>query len=242
MRYAIFSDIHSNLEALNSVLEACKRESVDKYLCIGDVVGYASNPAECIDLIRNTALVCVAGNHDWAVVNLFSTEYFNPTAREAIFWTGRNIEEDRRYFMESLELVFKNEHLIMVHGSLNSPGEFNYMVDTYIAQESFMLMERNICFIGHTHIPGVFIQDKNGKVSYRGDYDIDIKVFDKYIVNVGSVGQPRDNNPKASYCIFDSDKKEVRIKRVAYDIEAARNKIIKAGLPVSLGDRLLSGR
>lgn len=242
MRYAIFSDIHSNLEALNSVLEACKKESVDKYLCIGDVVGYASNPKECIDLIRNTAMVTMAGNHDWAAVNLFSTDYLNPAAREAIFWTRRNLDEERRYFLESLELVFKNEHLILVHSSLNSPEEFNYMVDTYIAQESFMLMESNICFIGHTHVHGVFIQDKNGKVTYRSDYNTNIKPLEKYIVNVGSVGQPRDNNPKASYCIFDTDKKEVRIKRVAYDIEAARNKIINARLPVSLGDRLLSGR
>jgi predicted phosphodiesterase len=242
MRYAIFSDIHSNLEAFNSVLEACKKESVDRYLCIGDVVGYASNPTECIDLVRDAAVVCVAGNHDWAAVNLFSADYFNKEAREAIFWTRRNLDEERRNFLGSLQLVFKNEHLIIAHGSLNSPEEFNYTTDVHAAQESFMLMESNICFIGHTHVPGVFIQDKFGGLSYRSDCDINIKELEKYIVNVGSVGQPRDNNPKASYCIFDTEKKEVRIKRAVYDIEAAREKIINARLPVSLGDRLLSGR
>lgn len=242
MRYGIFSDIHSNLQAFSSVIEACKKESIDQYLCIGDVVGYAVNPAECIDLVKNIAKVSVAGNHDWGTVNLFSIDYFNPAAAKAIFWTRHNLDENARFFLGSLKTVYKNEDLTLVHGSLNNPEVFNYMLDTDTAVESFKLMENNICFVGHTHVAGLFIQDKNFKVSYSNEDNINIIPQDKYIVNVGSVGQPRDNNPKASYCIYDTDKKEIRIKRIDYDIETARKKILDAGLPNFLGDRLLLGR
>ncbi len=242
MRYGIFSDIHSNLEAFQSVLEAYKRESIDKYLCIGDVVGYATNPKECIDLVNDIAMVTVAGNHDWATVNLFSTDYFNPAAHEAIIWTRQNLNQARNSFLESLKLVYKNEDLTLVHGSLNNPQDFNYMLDSEFARECFKLMETNICFIGHTHIPGIFIQDRDSRLQYAQQQYLDIKPENKYIINVGSVGQPRDSNPKASYCIYDSVKKQALIKRTAYSIETARKKIIDAGLPNFLGDRLLVGK
>lgn len=242
MRYGIFSDIHSNLEALNAAVDAYKKEKIDKYLCIGDVVGYASNPKECIEIINTLAMITIAGNHDWASVNLFSVDYFNPNAQDAIFWTRRNLDDSSRNFLESLKLVYKNEYLTLVHGTLDNPGDFNYMTDGYIAQESFRLLETNICFVGHTHVVGTFIKDKFGRIHYRQDDSVDINPDNKYIINVGSVGQPRDSNPKASYCIYDTDKKEVLIKRIDYDIETARKKIIDAGLPKFLGDRLLSGR
>lgn len=242
MRYGIFSDIHSNLEAFNAVAGAYKEEKIDKYLCLGDVVGYASNPKECIEIIKTLATVTIAGNHDWAGVNLFSTDYFNPNAQDAIFWTRRNLDGSDRSFLGSLKLVYKNEDLTLVHGTLDNPGDFNYLTDGYIAEESFRLLETNICFVGHTHVAATFIKDGSSRIHYRQDDSIDITPKDKYIINVGSVGQPRDGNPKASYCIYDTDKKEVRIKRIDYDIETARKKIIDAGLPKFLGDRLLSGR
>lgn len=242
MRYGIFSDIHSNLEAFSVVIEAYKKESIDKYLCIGDVVGYAANPKECIDLVKKISMITVAGNHDWAAVNLFSVDYFNPAAQKAILWTRRNLDDERKYFLESLKPLYKNEDLILVHGTLNNPQDFNYMLDTDTAEESFKLMETDVCFTGHTHVPGIFIQDKNFEVHYHNQGHINIKPQEKYIVNVGSVGQPRDNNPKASFCLYDTDNKEVMIKRVDYDIETARKKIINAGLPNFLGDRLLSGK
>lgn len=242
MRYGIFSDIHSNLEALNAVVDAYQKESIDKYLCVGDVVGYAANPKECIEKVKTLAMITVAGNHDWASVDLFSVDYFNPVACEAISWTKRNLDDDSRYFLESLKLVYKNEDLTLVHGTLDKPEDFNYMIDEYSARESFRLLETNICFVGHSHVAGIFIKDKDKRICYREDDSIDIKDEFKYIVNVGSVGQPRDGNPKAAYYIYDTDKKEVQIKRVSYDIEATRKKIIAAGLPRFLGDRLLIGR
>ena len=242
MRYGIFSDIHSNLEALDAVIEAYRKEKIDRYLCVGDVVGYASSPKECIEKIRMLAMITVAGNHDWASVNLISTDYFNPLAKEAVFWTQRNLDEEGRYFLEHLMLVYKNEDLTMVHGTLDEPGDFNYMADGYIASRTFELLETNICFVGHTHVPGVFIKSKDSRIRYQEDSNINIKEDSKYIINVGSVGQPRGGNPKAAYCIYDSDKKNVQIKRISYDIQTVRKKIIAGGLPRFLGERLLIGR
>lgn len=242
MRYGIFSDIHSNLEAFEQVLKTFQLESIDKYLCIGDVVGYATNPKECIEKVKMLTMVTVAGNHDWASVDLFSVNYFNPVAREAIFWTKRNLDDQDRYFLSSLKLVYKNEDLTLVHGTLNEPQDFNYMTNSYTAFETFRLLETDICFIGHTHVSGVFVQDKDGHIDYKEVNYIDIKPEFKYIINVGSAGQPRDGNPKACYCIYDTDKKEAQLKRASYDIQATREKIIAAGLPRFLGDRLVVGR
>lgn len=242
MRYGIFSDVHSNLEALEAVINAYKKEEIDKYLCVGDVVGYAANPKECIGKVKELVTITIAGNHDWANVDLFSLDYFNPDAKEAIFWTKQNLNDNSRYFLETLKLIYQDEDLTLVHGTLNEPQEFNYLVDEYAAYETIRLLETDICFVGHSHVAGIFIQDKDERVFYCLDSAIGIKEENKYIVNVGSVGQPRDRNPKAAYCIYDTEKKEIQIKRVDYDIEATRKKIIAAGLPRFLADRLLVGR
>jgi len=241
LRYGIFSDIHSNLEALDAVISAYKKERIDRYLCIGDIVGYAANPAECIEKVKVLAMITVSGNHDWASANLFSTDYFNPLAEEAIFWTQRNLSEQAVSFLGQLKLVYKNEDLTLVHGTLDEPGDFNYMVDANIASKTFELLKTHICFVGHTHVSGVFIKTKDNRIQYERRSNVDIKDDNKYIINVGSVGQPRDGNPKAAYCIFDSDENNVQIKRVSYDIRAARKKIFAAGLPGFLGERILVG-
>jgi len=187
-------------------------------------------------------MVTVAGNHDWASVDLFAADYFNPLARQAISWTAHNLDEQDRYFLERLGLVYKNEDLTLVHGTLNAPEDFNYMTDDYIAAKTFALLETNICFVGHTHIAEIFIQDKENYIYHQGGDNINIKEGNKYIINVGSVGQPRDGNPQAAYCIYDTKTNVVQIKRIDYDIQAARKKIITAGLPRFLGERLLVGR
>jgi len=242
MRYGIFSDVHSNLEALNAVLTAYKNESINKYICVGDVVGYATNPAECIDIVKSLCAVTIAGNHDWACVGLFSPEYFNAEAKEAIFWTKRNISGENSAFLESLKLVYKNEDFTMVHGVLKDPQDFNYTTDGYAAWETFNLMDMDICFIGHTHAPGFFIKEDTDAVSYRQDSSLIIEKGNKYIINVGSVGQPRDGDPHSTYCIYDTEAKKIEIKRAGYDTRAVRDKIYAAGLPKYLGDRLILGR
>lgn len=242
MRYAIFSDIHANLEALYAVISAYKKESIDKYLCIGDVVGYAANPKECIDIVKETAMITVAGNHDWGSVDLFSVDYFNPAAYQALLWTKSTLDEKSRYFLASLKLVYKNNDLTLVHGTLNNPQEFDYMINEYIAKETFRLMQTNICFVGHSHVAGIFVKDKYEHIRYSEDDNIDIKEENKYIINVGSVGQPRDGNVCAAYCVYDTNQRKLWIKRVRYDIETARRKIYTVGLPRYLGDRLVLGR
>jgi predicted phosphodiesterase len=242
MRYGIFSDIHSNLEALDRVIQAYQKEKIDEYLCLGDVVGYAADPNECLRLVKELSRVTIAGNHDWTSVGLFSPEYFNEFAKEAIAWTGKNLDETSRIFLKSLKLVYKNEDLTLAHGTLDRPQDFRYTSGSYSAWKSFRVLENNICFVGHSHIAGVFIQDKTGRIHYTLDNLIEIKKENKYIVNVGSVGQPRDNNPRAAYCILDTRENQVWIKRVSYDIKTARDKIIKAGLPEFCGERLLLGK
>ncbi len=249
MRYGIFADVHSNLEALEAVSHAYKNEAIDKYLCAGDVVGYGANPQECVDQVKMLAMITVAGNHDWASVDLFSVDYFNPVAKEAIFWTKNNLDNASSYFLKSLGLVYQNEYLTLVHGTLNNPQEFNYMSDDYAVEETFRLLETRLCFVGHSHVAGIVCRDEDGCTFYHGpstkidnsDINIEIRENNKYIVNVGSVGQPRDGNPLGTYCIYDTDAKIVQIRRISYDIQTARRKIIEAGLPRVLGDRLLSG-
>jgi len=242
MRYGIFSDIHSNLEALEVVLHAYEQASIDKYLCVGDVVGYAANPKECIEKVKVLAAVTVAGNHDWASVDLFPLDYFNPRAAKAVIWTKTRLDAQERCFLESLKLTFTNNDLTLVHGTLDDPALFNYLTGIHSASPTFELLNSSLCFVGHTHVPGIFIQGKAKRILYFSGSALELKKNNKYIVNVGSVGQPRDGNPAASYCIYDTDKKTVCIKRIDYDFKSAGKKIIAAGLPGFLAERLAVGR
>ncbi|KPK97184.1 MAG: hypothetical protein AMJ95_10415 [Omnitrophica WOR_2 bacterium SM23_72] len=241
MRYGIFSDIHSNEEALEAVLEALGKEEIDHYLCAGDLVGYAANPNECIERVFSIKPVIVAGNHDWGAVQLFSTEYFNQWAAQALSWTTQHLTEKNKSLLSSLKLVYRNEDLTLVHGTLNDPADFHYVVDISDAHATFSLLTTDVCFIGHTHRPGLFSKHGLTNVRYQEENFLRMAPGYKYIVNVGSVGQPRDGNPKASYCIYDSQKKEIVIKRLDYDRETAKRKILEAGLPHFLGERLLAG-
>ncbi|MFC1658766.1 metallophosphoesterase family protein [Candidatus Omnitrophota bacterium] len=242
MRWGIFSDVHSNLEALQAVVKAYKPERVDTYLCLGDIVGYGANPLECIQITREISRNTIAGNHDRATAGLFSLEYFNHWAKEAVLWTRQRLDSPSRNFLASLQLINQNDDFILVHGSLNQPEEFNYIFDLFEASATFSLLERKICFIGHTHIAGAFIQDRKQKAFYQNEVSLKLRQDYRYIINVGSVGQPRDGNNQASYCVFDSEKQEVAVKRIDYDIKSAQEKILAAGLPPLLASRLSAGR
>ncbi len=242
MRWGIFSDVHSNIEALEAVVEAYREEDIDIYLCLGDVVGYGANPVECIRLTRDIARVVIAGNHDWAVAGLCSSEYFNEWAREAVTWTQKRIGLSERRFLSSLRLVYEEEDLILVHGSLQNPEEFDYVIDSAHALRNFALIQKQVCFLGHTHRAGVFVQHRSGEVDYRSVDRIVLRDDCRYIVDVGSVGQPRDGDYRAGFCIYDTEKKEVLIRRVDYDVESAQRRILACGLPRFLAARLSEGR
>jgi predicted phosphodiesterase len=242
MRYAILSDIHANLEGLIQVLHTLRKDSIDAYYCLGDIVGYGANPNECIDEIRDVAGVSLAGNHDWAAAGVMPLDYFNDLAREAIMWTRGVLTERNSAFLGQLQLVFSDTVMTMVHGTLIDPGDFHYMFNSGIARENFDVMQTDICFVGHTHVAGVFFQEGPGKVFFNSSPVIRVEKGRKYIVNVGSVGQPRDNNPKAAYCVFDTDTMIVEIKRVTYDTAAASKKISDLGLPRYLAKRIMVGQ
>jgi len=241
MRYAIISDIHGNLEALQAVIKECKDQGARAYFCIGDIVGYGANPIECIDIVRDLKALCVAGNHDWGVSGKLDIKYFNPFAKEAIFWTQKILSKGYINYLNNLKTIIKQEEFILVHGTLNKPKKFGYLNDINKAFDTFYLMDRNICFIGHTHIPQIMIK-KGNNIFYSEEQSIKINPEYKYIINIGSVGQPRDGNPQASYCIYDPDLERVEIKRIDYDIKSVQNKIILAGLPSVLARRLTIGQ
>jgi len=241
LRYGIFSDVHANLEALEAFLKAIERERIGQFLCIGDIVGYGANPNECVHRVKGLNCFSVAGNHDWASVDLFPEQYFNSDALEAIKWTRNQLDTFSRNFLEQQPLIYRDKNLLLVHGTLVDSDKFYYLDTEVAARESFQVLTGNICFVGHTHAPGVFVQGALGKIEYFVKDHFVLEAEHKYIVNVGSVGQPRDGNPQASFCIYDTSKREVAIKRVGYDAQTASEKIIKSGLPQFLGNRLLKG-
>ena len=241
MRYAIISDIHANLEALEAVLADIKKESVDKCVCVGDIVGYGANPHECIELTREHCPVCVAGNHDFATIEKTNIEFFNQYARQATLWTRQNITEDDRKYLESLPLVADvDDRFTLVHGTLYAPALFDYIQTTFDAYLSLQVLQKPICFVGHSHVPISFFLDD--AVTYSTDPVIKLKEGVKTVINTGSVGQPRDDDPRAAYAVYDTEKNLVIIKRVEYDVEKAIKKIRDAGLPEILGERLRYGR
>jgi len=241
MRYAVISDIHGNLEGLQAVLRECSLAKVQAILCTGDIVGYGANPKECLAIIRQFKIITVAGNHDWAVGGRLDFSHFTDDGRAAVEWTRGNISMEDIAYLNGLELVVKNKDCILVHASLDHPKEFRYMTNVSKVTESFTLMDVPVCFIGHTHVQGVFVQ-ADGKFYYLDNSTIEIQPRYKYIVNSGSVGQPRDGNPMAGFCIYDTQLQTIELRRVPYNIHEAQKKILEAGLPQNLAFRLSLGK
>lgn len=232
MRIAIISDIHANLEALQKAFEIIEKKKVDEIVCLGDLVGYGANPNECIELTRKHTTHIIMGNHDQAAFDLAKTEHFNRHARLAAFWTNQTLTEANLDFLRTLPLNDKIGDLTFVHSSPKDPSEWNYIFSTFDAKANFAFFQTRICFIGHTHIPGIFPEDmKTQKI----DKD------NRYIINVGSIGQPRDGNWRLSFGIFDTSAWTYELIRSEYDVRAAADKIIANGLPRVLADRLFAG-
>lgn len=217
------------------------KEHIDKYLCLGDIVGYGADPGECIAKVKELNPVTIAGNHDWASAGLFDITYFNPAAKEAVLWTGRNLTSEDKEFLKSLDLVYQGSELTAVHGSLDKPEGFEYILDISSAERTFELLRAKVCFIAHSHRPLTFVKEGEN-CAYTLQPKIKLKGSQTYIVNTGSVGQPRDGNAQGCYVVYDTEKEELQIKRVSYDIRKAQDKIIQAGLPIVLAERLAVGR
>ena len=240
MIYGIFGDIHSNFSALSSVLAEMENSGVGGYVCTGDVVGYASEPAECIDALRASNCQVVAGNHDYGVVGKIDIGNFNSDAYDAVLWTMDFLSVEDKEFLSSLPLVLKNDDFTLVHGTLHNPDLFNYMVTYPEALKTFKILDTDVCFLGHTHMPAAILY-KGGDIflaDLKEEESIDLAAWEKVIINTGSVGQPRDNNIDASYVIYDSGKSLVTFKRTNYNINDTVEKIYAAGLPRRNGERL----
>ncbi len=243
MKYGILGDIHSNLSALVAVLERMDEEGVDTLISVGDVVGYGAAPGECIALLRERAAIVVKGNHDAACVGELDVRTFNPYARAAVAWTRSVLSADEKRWLRELPMVATLEHCQVAHGTLHRPELFDYILSLSDADPSLDEMTRPVCFVGHSHIPITVMRfaDSPQRTAYTYDTDIDLSDTVKALINVGSVGQPRDENPSTAYALFDAQRRRASIQRTLYDIEAEIDRIARAGLPAVLGERLRLG-
>ncbi len=242
MRYGVFGDIHGNLHALRAVLKAYESERIDTYLCTGDLVGYGAYPKECINIVRELCAHVVAGNHDFAVCGRLTLEFFNSYAKSAVLWTREALSEEDLAYLRALPLMMQvNDSVTLAHATVYDAHTFDYIQTQYDAHLSLQELGTPCGFVGHSHIPITFAL-KNEVVSWTMEPVIDLDTCEKVLVNVGSVGQPRDENPMAAYSILDTEERKIWIKRVSYDIDGAVAAIAENKLPDILGERLRLGK
>jgi len=241
MGFAIFSDVHANLEALEAVLEDARERKCTHFVCLGDVVGYNANPHECVERVREMDCPIVKGNHDEQASLIESSRDFNELAEQAIAWTRDNLTADDKEWLRALRLQRQVRDFTIVHATLDTPEQWGYVFNNLDAAASFTYQHTTVCFFGHTHVPMAFIRDDNGIRRVRIE-QLRIEMSKKYFINTGSVGQPRDSECRAAYCIYDIENNIVEQRRVKYDLASAQKKIINAGLPRLLAERLAIGR
>jgi predicted phosphodiesterase len=244
MRLGIFSDIHANLEALSAVLEAYRTERIDVFYCLGDTVGYGGSPNECADLVRETAKKTILGNHDAAVSGRMDYSYYYEAARHALDAHAATLTEVNMAWLKGLPYQEKlDDHdVLLCHGSPVRLEEFEYIFAPEQARECLSIWDRigHITLIGHSHLCKVFALTP-GSVEELPSTDFNLEADKKYIVSVGSVGQPRDFDNRASYTVYDTDKKRFEFKRIEYDIELAADKVLRARLERNFAHRLFIG-
>jgi len=240
MRFAILSDLHANLEATEAVLLDAQQQGCTQFVCLGDVVGYNANPHECVEIVRKMQCPVVKGNHDEQSTLAGSAHNFNVLAETAINWTREHLTNEDKEWLRKLPFTQQVHDFTIVHATLDEPAQWGYVFNGFDAVSSFAYQETAVCFFGHTHVAGAFVHD-GGVRKIKLDK---LKIEDpkKYFINVGSVGQPRDCDWRAAYCIFHIENKMVELRRVKYDLATAQKKIIDAGLPTLLADRLELGR
>ena len=246
MRYLVLSDIHANLEALETVLAEAPAGTYDRVLVLGDLVGYGADPNAVVDRVRALdPLVVIRGNHDKAACGLDDGSSFNQIARYAAAWTGQTLTAANRQYLRDLPAgpVLIDERVQICHGS--PFDEDHYIFDGNDARRALDASERELCLFGHTHMPVIFFDERGqvgGEVPELAQHEVALGRQIKFLVNVGSVGQPRDGDPRAGYATYDSEGLRLMLYRVPYPVEVAQRKIIAAGLPQPLANRLAIGR
>jgi len=242
MRTAFISDIHGNLEAFTAVCESIKQEYVERIIFLGDIVGYGANPNECIEQLQSLTNYVVAGNHDWAAAGRQSAHAFNSFATESLEWTRAELTRENKLFLMSLPLSLDMNELLGVHASPYMPDRWRYVMNAVDAEAAFETCRHRLCFIAHTHCPAIFARLKDGPVSTEFPVVVTMHPNGRYIINSGSVGQPRDGDPRASYGVYDARDNRYYLVRVDYDLRSAQRKIEQSGLPYYLAHRLSVGR
>jgi len=240
MKYALLSDIHANEEAFLSVLRRCSELDIDEYVCLGDIVGYGASPRECIRIAKSVKFKSIVqGNHDFAITDKDCFSFFNSSAKEAVKYTRKILSSDDKAWLSSLPLKETIGDFIVTHSNPLTPSSWAYpILNGILSGMCLNHMKENLCFIGHSHRCGTMSM-LNGKVIT--EYEVDVIPPEKCMINIGSVGQPRDGDNRASFAVYDSGDRTIVIHRVEYDYRTAANKIYEAGLPVRLGARLEKG-
>lgn len=241
MKFAIISDVHGNLEALESVFRDIEKQGAEKIHFMGDAVGYGCNPNRCVEAINKFCDIKLLGNHDYAALGLETTESFNPAARDSMNWTRQNIKEDTITILSDFELDSNFLDFHLVHASPGSPDEWRYLLTLDSARSAFEEFAQSVCLVGHSHLPTCFIRDDQDNIDQRTRSSINLDKDNRYIINVGSVGQPRDNDPRACYLLVDTEAGTGAYRRVEYDIKITQEKMRDASLPTFLIDRLAMG-
>lgn len=242
MRTAILTDIHANLSALTEVLRLCGELGVDRYVCLGDTVGYGAEPNECCDLIRDRASFALLGNHDAAVAGRMNYDYYYEAAREALDWTRARLSPDNLAWLTSLPYTVREGPIEYCHGSPLEPEQYEYIFLLEQAEELVPVLAdlAEATFIGHSHLPRAYALSVDGADSVLAD-TVELKPGAKYIVSIGSVGQPRDGDPRACFGVFDDEARTLTYQRVHYDIDRTAARIVEAGLSTHFARRLYAG-
>ena len=242
MKFGFFSDVHANLEALKACIVDFQAEKLDKIFFLGDAVGYGPYPNECIELINNIAEVKLMGNHDYAALGLMDTELFNQYAAESMGWTRNSISQEATAILADFQLNHVIGNILLVHSSPREPEMWHYILDMDDAVESFDYFSEKICLIGHTHRPFIVVKKPSGECELAGGPEEPTLKDHRYLINIGSVGQPRDGDPRSCYLIYDKDKGIIKHKRVQYNIKSTQKDMARLGLPGFLIERLSVGR
>ena len=242
MIYGICSDIHSNATAFLAVLEAMKAHGIERKVCLGDLVGYGSDVNECVALAKENMDVCLIGNHDSVAVKFESCASFNPYAKSAIEWTQKELSKESLEYLKNLPYIAEENDLCFVHSSPMSPADWTYITDLEDALDAFDHFSEKYCFVGHTHSPVIVAMNDSAipKVIETNYYKME--EGERLLVNVGSVGQPRDRDSRACFCKFNTETKETELIRVPYDIEETMRRMRNAGISEFLVERLGVGR
>jgi len=244
MRYLIFSDLHSNLESLQSFSQIIKTIEHDKKVFLGDLVGYGADPNACVDWVRENADIILGGNHDYAVTGKTELTYMNPHAYLACLWTRRKLTPENKEFLRGLPCEIVEGEIHWVHSSPFEPERWHYVVSRADGKINFDHFSTRLCFLGHSHRPVVIEQEQGqgGAITDCGaPATWELLPDHRYIINVGSLGQPRDGNPKPAFVIYDSTLRTLEYRRYEYDFASAQRKILAAGLPSHLAERLSMG-